>query len=198
MDFCSNLRILTLFCITIVFGGGLRDVRVANDTGTIVTVAGNGSQGYSGDNGLAINAELYFPYDVFVDSHGNIFVSDALNNRVRKIDSNTGIITTIAGNGTKGYSGDGGLAIDATFFYPESLYVDSQGTLFITDYYNNVVRKVNATTGIITTIIGNGTGDTLEMVDLRQMLPCFFLERLLLIRLATFILWTVVTCELEK
>ena len=141
-----------------MFGGGLRDIRVANNTGTIVTVAGNGSQGYSGDNGLAINAELYFPFGVFVDSHGNIFVSDALNNRVRKIDSNTGIITTIAGNGTQGYSGDGGLAIDATLSNPQSLYVDSQGTLFITDMYNNVVRKVNAITGIITTIAGNGNG----------------------------------------
>ena len=126
-------------------------------TGIITTIAGNGIAGYSGDGGLATNAELNNPYGVAVDSNGNIYIADTNNNRIRKVNSTTGIITTIAGNGTAGYSGDGGLATNAELYYPYGVAVDSNGNIYIADTYNNRIRKVNSTTGIITTIAGNGT-----------------------------------------
>jgi hypothetical protein len=130
---------------------------VSASTGIISTVAGNGTSGYSGDGGLATNAELNGPRHVFVDSTGDIFIADTFNNVVRKVAAGTGIITTVAGNGTAGYSGDNGPATQAELNYTTGLYVDSAGNLFITDTNNSVIRKVTAATGFITTIAGNGT-----------------------------------------
>lgn len=131
--------------------------KVAAVTGAITTVAGNGMQGYSGDTDLAVNEKLYWPTDVCADSAGNIYIADYGNNRIRKVDAITGKISTIAGNGTAGYAGDGGAAASATLNAPAYICTDRQGNVYIADVNNNVIRKVDATTGNISTIAGNGT-----------------------------------------
>ena len=120
----------------------------------ITTIAGNGTSGYSGDGGQATNAELNDPNGVFMDALGNLYIADAANNRVRKVDAN-GIITTVAGNGTGGYGGDGYAATDANLNNPTSVAVDYLGNLYICDQFNNVIRKVDST-GRITTFAGGG------------------------------------------
>jgi sugar lactone lactonase YvrE len=122
--------------------------------GGITTVAGNGTAGYSGDNDSATNAELSSPTGVAVDSSGNIYIADQQNNRIRKIDP-SGVITTVAGNGTAGYSGDGGPATSAELDDPSGVAVDASGNLYIADSLNSVIRKVNPS-GIITTVAGDG------------------------------------------
>ena len=126
-------------------------------TGIISTVAGNGSGGYTGDGGPATSAQLYYPLGVAVDSAGNIFTFDYSNQRIRKTDATTGIITTVAGTGTAGFSGDGGLATSAQLNNPNAVTVDSAGNIFIADYSNQRIRKIDATTGIISTVAGSGT-----------------------------------------
>src|SRR3984893_10596563 len=138
--------------------GNHRIRKVAAATGIITTVAGNGTQGFSGDGGLATSAELGDPTHVVLDSVGNLIIADPGNNRVRKVTVATGIITTVAGNGTGAYSGDGGPATSAALQNPEYLTLDSADNLYIGDYLNNRIRKVTAATGIITTVAGNGTG----------------------------------------
>ncbi len=131
--------------------------KITVSTGIITTVAGNGITGYSGDNGLAINAELNAPSGLYVNTHKDIFIADYYNDVVRKVDGFTGIITTIAGNGSNGYSGDNGLAINAELDGAQKVCLDNAGNIFFSDQWNNVVRKVDAATGIITTFAGNGT-----------------------------------------
>jgi RHS repeat-associated protein len=125
--------------------------------GLINTVAGNGTAGYSGDNGAATSAELYSPTGIALDSSGNVYIADNFNSRIRKINASTGIITTVAGNGIAGYTGDGGSATNAKLNYPTGVAVDSSGNIYIVDGSNFVVRKVTASTGIITTVAGNGS-----------------------------------------
>jgi trimeric autotransporter adhesin len=124
-------------------------------TGIISTVAGKGPDhaGYSGDNSAATSAMLNLPRGVAVDNDGNIFIADSQNNVIRKVSN--GIITTIAGTGLPGYSGDGALAINAKINYPQSITVDNEGTIYFTDMNNNVIRKVD-NSGIITTYVGTG------------------------------------------
>ena len=122
-------------------------------SGVITTVAGNGSSGYSGDGNKATNAGLY-ARGVAVDCAGNLFIADASNERIRKVDTN-GFITTVAGNGSAGFSGDGGAATNARLYYPEGVAVDGVGNLFIADDDNQRIRKVD-TNGVITTVAGNG------------------------------------------
>ena len=129
-------------------------IRKVDINGVIVTVAGNGSTGYSGDGGPATNASLSDPARVAVDSFGNLFIADTNHSRIRKVDTN-GIITTVAGNGISGYSGDGGAATNASLNFPAGAAVDSFGNLFIADQLNNRIREVD-TNGIITTVAGNG------------------------------------------
>jgi sugar lactone lactonase YvrE len=124
---------------------------------TITTVAGNGTGGFSGDGGLATSATLFSPNGVAFDKTGNYYFTDEQNNRVRKVDISTGIITTVAGNGTSAYSGDGGAATSASLNWPIGVVVDDSGNIYIGDFQNNVVRKVYATTGKICTVAGNGT-----------------------------------------
>jgi len=130
-------------------------IRKVNTAGIITTVAGNGISGYSGDGGVATNAQLQSPYGVAVDVTGNLFIVDLDNNRIRKVGTN-GIITTVAGNGTFFYSGDGGAATNAALGWPWGVTVDTTGNVFIADHGNSRIRKVG-TNGIITTVVGNGT-----------------------------------------
>lgn len=130
-------------------------VRKIDTNGIISTIAGNGTPGYSGDGGLATEAQLYVPYGIVFDSNNNLYISEIGNNVIRKIDTD-GIISTIAGNGIKGYSGDGGLATDAQLYGPFGITFDNNNNLYIGERYNNVIRKID-TNGIITTIAGNGT-----------------------------------------
>ncbi|QNI37759.1 NHL domain-containing protein [Edaphobacter albus] len=125
-------------------------------TGIITTVAGNSSSGYSGDNGPATSAQLNYPNAVAVDGAGNLYISDYGNSRIRKVDAATGIITTVAGNGTLGYSGDNGPATSAQLRTSVGVSIDNASNLYIAEAGNNRIRKVDAT-GIITTIAGNGS-----------------------------------------
>ena len=129
-------------------------IRRIDLAGNITTIAGYPAGGFSGDSGLAIYAGLSRPNSVAIDYAGNIFICDADNQRVRKINT-AGIITTIAGNGTAGYNGDGGRADTSELNYPGSVAVDKYGNVYIADEYNNRIRKVD-TFGIITTVAGNG------------------------------------------
>ena len=131
--------------------------KVTASTGNISTVAGNGTAGYSGDGGAATSAEMGTPRGLAVDASGNIYIGDTYNNVVRKVTASTGYISTVAGNGSSGYSGDGGPATSATLDNPSYLAVDSSGNLYITDVYNYVVREVLASTGYINTVVGGGT-----------------------------------------
>jgi trimeric autotransporter adhesin len=130
---------------------------VTKTTGIITTVAGDVASRYSGDGGLATSASLSFPYGVTVDASGNIYITDLGSNRIRLVTKTTGIITTVAGNGTYGYSGDGGLATSATLNYPYGVAVGASGNIYIADTYNHRIRLVTKTTGIITTLAGDGT-----------------------------------------
>jgi len=131
-------------------------IRKVNIAGVISTIAG-GEQGFSGDGGPATDAQFDSPHGVAVDSNGNLYIADNRNSRIRKIDT-AGIISTIAGNGVKGFSGDGGPATAAQLYFPYDVAVDNSGNLFIADTTNNCIRKVD-TAGIISTIAGNGDGD---------------------------------------
>src|SRR4051812_19201932 len=122
---------------------------------TISTVAGNGMFTSSGDGGPAIAAS-FIARRAAVDGSGNIYISDPSFGRVRKVDVATGIITTVAGNGTRGFAGDGGQATSASFNSPWGLALDPSGNLYIVDKDNNRVRKVAAATGIVTTVAGGG------------------------------------------
>lgn len=124
--------------------------------GTLTTVAGTGIIGFSGDNGPASSAQFNYIQGVAVDSAGNVFISDSKNNRVRKVTP-SGVITTVAGNGASGLSGDGGPATSAHLSGPRGLAVDPAGDLLIADAGNNVVRMVT-TAGVMKTVAGNGTG----------------------------------------
>ena len=135
--------------------GRIREVNLSS--GIITTVAGNGGNGYVGDNGPAAGANLVDPASVVVDASGDLFIADTNNDRIREVNVATGIITTVAGSNLAGYSGDSGQATKAALSHPTGVAVDASGNLFIADEYNNRVREVNLATGIITTVAGNGT-----------------------------------------
>ena len=127
-------------------------VRKVDSSGSISTVAGNGINGYSGDGGPATSAQLAGPIGVAFDNIGNMFV--VAGGRIREVDT-FGNISTVAGNGINGYSGDGGAATSAQLDGPHGLVFDSSGNMFIADMLNNRIRKVN-TLGQISTVAGNG------------------------------------------
>jgi trimeric autotransporter adhesin len=128
-------------------------VRLDARTGILTAVAGNGTLGFSGDNGPAASAQLNRPLGLAVDSAGNLYISDSGNSRIRKVTN--GVIATVAGNGTTGFSGDNGPATSAQLAFPLGLAMDSAGNLYIADAGNAVIRKV--TNGVIATVAGNGT-----------------------------------------
>ena len=131
---------------------GNNRVRVVT-SGTITTFAGNGTAGFSGDNGAAISAALSFPRGVAVDNTGNVYIADTNNHRIRKVASGT--ITTLAGNGEEGFAGDNGAAASAILDTPTGVAVDASGNVLIADSNNHRIRKVAS--GTITTIAGNGS-----------------------------------------
>ena len=131
-------------------------IRMVNaKTGIITTVAGNGIEGYSGDGGLATQASLNLPFHIAIDVHGNLFISDLVNNRIRKVEKATGIITTIAGTGIQGYNGDGNNALLTNLTIPMGIALDNNGDLIISDETGLRLRKLNMKTRIITTIAGS-------------------------------------------
>jgi len=137
---------------------GYERVRKVDTSGIITTVAGSitGASGYSGDGGPATSALLRGPMDVAVDSAGNLYIAEVFNHVIRKVDQTTGIISTVAGTGTPGFSGDGGPADLAQLNNPYSIDFDGSGNLYIADRNNNRVRKVDAS-GNISTVAGTGT-----------------------------------------
>ncbi|MFZ4796277.1 MAG: PKD domain-containing protein [Bacteroidia bacterium] len=140
----------------IVDNGNNKIRKVNASTGIITTIAGSGTWNYGGDGAAAINAYFRFPASVAIDGLGNLFIADMNNNRIRKVNASTGIISTVAGNGTQGFGGDGAAATAANLYYPIGVAVDGSGNLYIADYNNHRIRKVNVSTGIITTVAGNG------------------------------------------
>ena len=156
-------RIATVFGVAVdgagnlyIADGGNERIRKVDSTGTITTVAGSGGDGFGGDGGPAVEAELRNPWGVAVDGAGNLYITDRGNDRIRKVDS-TGTITTIAGTGERGFSGDGGPAVQAQLSEPLGVAVDGAGNLYFADAGNSRIRKVDST-GTITTIAGSGGG----------------------------------------
>jgi len=150
-------------------------IRKINTNGIITTIAGTGVTGYSGDGGPATAAQLYRPTDIAIDATGNMYISDEFNHCIRKIDT-LGIISTFAGTGgVAGYSGDGGAATAAQIYNPNTISIDVNGNIYISDYMSEVIRKVN-TSGIITTIVGNGSqgysGDGGQATSASLYEPC--------------------------
>jgi sugar lactone lactonase YvrE len=147
--------------LLIVDYGNHRIRKVDHSTGIISAFAGNGTNGYAGDGLLATDpsVELNDPSAVAVDADGNVYIADLSNYRIREVDHSTGIITTVAGNGTQGFGGDGLLATDPNvkLHSPKALAFDASGNLYIADQYNYRIRKIDNTSHIITTVAGDGT-----------------------------------------
>jgi sugar lactone lactonase YvrE len=130
---------------------------MADNAWIISTAVGTGEQGYAGDGGLAERAQLNGPFDLGFDANGNLYFSDTFNHCIRRVDARTHIITTVAGCGEAGYSGDGGAANKARFNEPYGIAVDNTGNIYVADRHNHCVRLVEAASGIVTTFAGNGT-----------------------------------------
>src|SRR5439155_2105593 len=118
---------------------------------------GNGTQGFSGDGGPATAAELDGPQGVALDGAGDLFIAESGNARIRRVDTGTGTITTVAGNGTRGGNGDGGPATAAELYSPVGVALDGAGNVFIADPPNERIRRVDAGKGAVTTVAGDGT-----------------------------------------
>jgi uncharacterized protein (TIGR03437 family) len=138
-----------------VADSGNNRVRKIAASGAISTYAGTGAPGFGGDGGASTSAQLYDPIGVALDASGNLYIADLGNNRVRKV-STGGTITTLAGNGTSAFSGDGGQAVNAELSYPQGVAADAAGNIYIADTLNFRVRMVT-TGGVIATVAGNGT-----------------------------------------
>ena len=124
----------------------------------LTRIVGSNPVGFGGDGGPAISANLYYPSNVAVDRSGNVYIADKWNHRIRRVAASTGIITTVAGNGNGGLSGDGGPAINARIEYPSGIVIDRSGNLLIADTQNHRIRRVALNTGIITTVVGTIEG----------------------------------------
>ena len=135
-------------------------IRRVNAEGTIETYAGSNERGYSGDGGAADRAKLNQPYEMAWDKEGHLYFVEVGNHCVRRVDAKTQVITTVAGTGVAGFSGDGGPAIKAQFNQPHSLAFDTSGQLFVCDILNHRIRMIDVTTGIVTTWAGTGEKKT--------------------------------------
>ena len=131
-------------------------IRKVNPDGTIHTMAGTGKTGYSGDGGPALEATFSLPHEIRFDRAGNAYITDMQNHAIRRIDGKSGIISTIAGTGTAGYSGDGGPARQAQLKQPHSLQFGRDGDLYICDIGNHAIRRIDMKSGIISTFAGTG------------------------------------------
>ncbi len=151
--------------------GNNRFTQQSDLSGTVRYVTGGSAAGrrFAGDGGPATEAWLNFPTAVAVDAEGHLYIADTMNHRIRRVDANTGLITTIAGTGTPRYAGDGGPATSAALNEPVGLALDRRGNLFVADQSNNRVRMIDAATGEICTIAGTGqaayNGDGMPAVD---------------------------------
>ncbi len=130
--------------------------RVDLTNGTISTVVGTGTKGYSGDGGPATKANLNEPYEVRFDRAGNMYFVEMQNHIIRRVDARTGVISTVAGNGQPGFGGDGGPAIKASFRRPHSIALDNDGNLYVADIGNHRIRRIHLRSNRIETIAGNG------------------------------------------
>ena len=152
---------------------------MTHQPGIISTVLGTGERGYSGDGGPASDALLSEPFMCAFDTAGNLYVAEAMNHCIRRVDRDTGVITTIAGTGAEGYSGDDGPATRATFNQPYSLQVDASGDIYVVDRLNYVIRRIDAATGVISTVAGtgeagySGDGGPATLAQLREPNDCF-------------------------
>ena len=142
-------------CIWFCEYAGQRIRRVRQD-GKIETMAGNGMKGFEGDGGPALNARFNLPHEIRFDKSGHLYVVDMMNHAVRKIDARTGVISSFAGTGRMGYSGDGELAIEAQFNKPHSIQFGPEGHLYVCDIGNHVIRRIDMTTNKVTTFAGTG------------------------------------------
>ncbi|MSR56723.1 MAG: hypothetical protein EXS05_03510 [Planctomycetaceae bacterium] len=136
--------------------GSHRVLRLDSESGKLTSVAGSGKKGYAGDSGPAREAMLNEPYEVRFDSRGNMLILDMRNHVLRRVDDKTGIISTVAGDGTLGDRGDGGPAEEARLHYPHSMALDHDDNIFVGDILNHRVRRIDARTGRIETVAGNG------------------------------------------
>jgi DNA-binding beta-propeller fold protein YncE len=123
---------------------------------TIATIAGTGEKGYSGDGGPGVKAQVNNPYGLTIGPDGALYICDIDNHVIRRLDMKSGVITTVAGNGVKGYSGDGGPALEASLNQPYEIRFDKAGNMFFVEMPNHVVRRVDKKTGIIATVAGTG------------------------------------------
>ena len=122
----------------------------------ITTAVGTGEKGFAGDGGPAKAALLNGPFDIAFDAAGNLYFTDTFNNRIRRVDAQSGVISTLAGNGEAGYAGDGGPATAASLNEPYGIVLDRAGNIFIADRLNRRVRRIDAASGIISTLAGTG------------------------------------------
>ena len=147
---------------------------ITKSTGIITTVAGTGDAGYNGDGVKAVKATLFRPSDVTLDPSGNIYIADALNDRIRMVASSTGMITTVAGTGDAGFSGYGGLATAATISQPLGIDIDASGTVYIADTFNSRVLAVMALLSPTQTPTAAIAGSTLEINQVTLSTSTFF------------------------
>jgi sugar lactone lactonase YvrE len=138
--------------------GNHRVRRIDGRSGVVTTVAGSGEKGFSGDGGPATSASLDEPYGVALDTDGNLYFADRLNRRVRRVDATTGVISTVAGDGSDASSGDGGPGVRAGIVEPNDVALDGRGRLYIADVSGHRVRVLDLSTGIISTFAGDGRG----------------------------------------
>ena len=154
-----NAMVIDRFGNIYIADGPNNRIRKVDTLGIIKTIAGTGANGYYGDGGLAVDADIADAYSVAVDTFGNIYIADSYNDVIRKINT-SGIITTIAGNATAGFSGDGGPATAGQLSFPTGVILDDTGNIYIADASNNRIRKVSVS-GIISTVAGSGTVGTI-------------------------------------
>jgi hypothetical protein len=139
--------------------GSHRVLRLDRQSGRVTSVAGNGRKGYSGDGGPATKAMLNEPYEVRFDSRGNMLILEMKNHAIRRVDARSGTIATLAGDGVAGDRGDGGPARQARFRFPHSITLDDKDNLYVSDLGNHRVRRIDAISGRIESIVGNGKGE---------------------------------------